>query len=125
MYQRQATFDGAVKSAIAENYCNFSGRASRSQYWWYFLFTLLLGFILGFLQLFVGDFGRILAGIVNLALILPGLGLCVRRLHDIGKSGGWLLIAFIPLVGAIVLIIWFCQGSEMYPNNYGDVPLAE
>ena len=118
VFQKQATFQEALRSAIVENYCNFEGRASRSQYWWYVLFTALLGFLIGII---FGEetTGNIIQGIVTLALLLPGLGLAVRRLHDIGKSGWWIFLAFIPLVGAIILIVWFCQNSQMFPNQYG------
>lgn len=61
-------------------------------------------------------------GIVGLALLLPSLGLCVRRLHDIGKSGWWWLLALIPIVGAIILIVWFCKDSQPTENQYGPIP---
>lgn len=124
VFQKQATFQEALRSAIVENYCNFEGRASRSQYWWYVLFTALLGFLIGII---FGEetTGNIIQGIVTFALLLPGLGLAVRRLHDIGKSGWWIFLAFIPLVGAIILIVWFCQNSQMFPNQYGEVPMLE
>ena len=63
--------------------------------------------------------------VLGLALLLPGLGLSVRRLHDIGKSGWWLLIALIPLVGAIILLVWYCKESDFEPNEYGPVPNVE
>lgn len=122
MYQRQVTFKEAVVSAIQQNYCNFSGRASRSQYWWYCLFTFILTAVIGIVFCWSQNALNIVTGIVNLALLLPGLGLAVRRLHDIDKSGWWLLLAFIPLIGAIILIIWFCKDSQMEPNEYGPVP---
>ena len=124
VFQKQATFQEALRSAIVENYCNFEGRASRSQYWWYVLFTALLGFLIGII---FGEetTGNIIQGIVTRALLRPGLGLAVRRLHDIGKSGWWIFLAFIPLVGAIILIVWFCQNSQMFPNQYGEVPMLE
>ena len=122
MYQRQVTFKEAVVSAIQHNYCNFSGRASRSQYWWYCLFTFILTAVIGIVFCWSENALNIVTGIVNLALLLPGLGLAVRRLHDIDKSGWWLLLAFIPLIGAIILIIWFCKNSQMEPNEYGPVP---
>lgn len=64
----------------------------------------------------------IVSGVFSLALLLPNLGLAVRRLHDIGKSGWWLFLAFIPVVGIIILIIWWCKDSQMEPNEYGPVP---
>ena len=125
MFQRQVTFEQAVRSAIQQHYCDFSGRASRSQYWWYVLFTVILSAILQAFGVFSPKVASVLVGIINLALFLPGLGLAVRRLHDINKSGWFILLAFIPVVGAIILIIWFCKESEMQPNQYGPVPNVE
>lgn len=99
-------------------YCCFTGRASRSEYWWWFLFVVIVGAILGMF----GKTGEVLNGIAGLALFLPGLGLAVRRLHDISKSGWWVLLALIPVVGAIILIIWYVQDSDQYTNQYGPVP---
>lgn len=65
---------------------------------------------------------NIASGILCLALLLPNLGLVVRRLHDIGKSGWWIFINFIPLVGSIILLVWWCKDSQMQPNVYGPVP---
>lgn len=84
MYQRQVSFTEAIKMALQQNYCNFSGRSSRSEYWWYSLFTFILGFIIAIFAGILGEnAGNALTGIVYLALLLPGLGLTVRRLHDI------------------------------------------
>lgn len=126
MYQEQVSFGDAVKRALTVNYCNFNGRSSRSEYWWYVLATFIFGMVLGvILNVIFGSestIGSIVNGVVSLALFLPGLGLCVRRLHDIGKSGWLVLLGLIPLVGAIILIIWFAKESEMAPNQYGPVP---
>ncbi len=125
MYQKQLSFGEAVNKALAQNYCNFSGRASRSEYWWYALFTMILGVVIGFV---LGIFGAgstavsVIQGLVSLALLLPGLGLCVRRLHDISKSGWWIFISLVPLLGAILLIIWFCKPSDAGMNQYGPEP---
>ncbi len=125
MYQKQLSFGEAVNKALAQNYCNFSGRASRSEYWWYALFTMILGAVIGFV---LGIFGAgstavsVIQGLVSLALLLPGLGLCVRRLHDISKSGWWIFISLVPLLGAILLIIWFCKPSDAGMNQYGPEP---
>lgn len=122
MYQRQVSFGEAINRAIAQNYCNFSGRSSRSEYWWYVLFTAIIS--CGVSLIFSGNQTTmsIISGIVNLVLLLPGLGLCVRRLHDTNRSGWWILIGFIPVVGWILLIVWFCQDSQRGPNQYGPEP---
>lgn len=122
MIQRQVSFKEAVVRAITQNYCNFNGRASRSEYWWYCLFVFALGVVIGIIFSSSHTAMNVVSGLVNLALLLPGLGLAVRRLHDINKSGWWILLALIPAVGAIILIIWFCKESEPIPNAYGPVP---
>lgn len=119
--QRQVSFGEAIKRAIVENYCNFQGRASRSEYWWYCLFTFLLGLCVTFI--FGNDTaGQVISGIVSLALLLPGLGLVWRRLHDIGKAGGYYFFVLIPLVGWIILIVWLCKPSEPQANRFGPEP---
>lgn len=128
MYQRQLSFPEAVNRAIKDNYCNFNGRASRSEFWWFELFVVILGFIITMANsfLFIAThstvIGMVLLYGVNLALLLPSIGLNVRRLHDIGKSGWYIFLSFIPLVGAIILIVWYCKDSQPMPNEYGPVP---
>lgn len=122
MFQRQVTFEQAVRSAIQQHYCDFSGRASRSEYWWFALFTLILSVIIQAFGVISSDVSLYLSAIVNLALFLPGLSLDVRRLHDINKSGWYILLVLIPIVGLIILLVWFCKESEMQPNQYGPVP---
>ncbi len=122
MYQRQVTFKEAVVKALQQNYCNFSGRASRSEFWWYQLFYVILSVVISILLCWSENAAQIVSYILGLALFLPSLGLAVRRLHDIDKSGWWVLISFIPLIGAIILLIWWCKDSQMQPNQYGPVP---
>ena len=107
-----------VKSVILKNYVNFEGRATRAEFWWFFLFNFVIGLILGVL----GKVGAILSGIWGLGILLPQLGLGARRLHDINKSGWFLLLSFIPLVGAIILIIWWAKEGDPTENQYGPVP---
>ena len=124
MYQRQVTFGEAVNKALGQNFCHFNGRASRSEYWWFVLFIAIVNFAIGFV---LGIFGSsdtgvsIITSIVGLAFLLPGLGLCVRRLHDTGHSGWWVLLSVIPLAN-ILLIVWFCQDSYHGMNQYGPEP---
>lgn len=122
MYQRQVSFEEAVRSALQQNYCNFSGRASRSEFWWYVLFTFLVSVVIGWIGFVSRDLGNVINTLVGLALLLPGLGLSVRRLHDTGRSGWWILINLIPVVGNIIYLVWMCQDSQMTPNQYGSVP---
>lgn len=120
MYQRQIPFGEAVTRAMTVNYCNFSGRSSRSEYWWFALFTFLISCVIGII--FSSTLAKVISMLVGLAFLLPNLGLAVRRLHDIGKSGWWYLIGFIPLIGVIILIVWFCRESQPFDNEYGAVP---
>lgn len=125
MYQRQVSFKEAVVRALTQNYCNFSGRASRSEYWWFYLFTCIVSWVVSIVvSLFSSELSimYIASMVVGLAFLLPSLGIAVRRLHDIGKSGWWMFISLIPLIGAIILIVWWCKDSQMEPNEYGPVP---
>ena len=101
---------GDAISNIFSHYADFSGRARRSEYWWFVLLNAILTCIP-----YVGI-------IWMLAAMIPGLSVAVRRLHDIGKSGWFLLLGLIPLVGGILLIIWFCQDSQSSKNEYGVSP---
>ena len=93
-------------------YVDFDGRASRPEFWWFFLFQFITVIVLSVVL-------SILGTIASLALLLPGLAAAVRRLHDIGKSGWWLLIGFVPLIGLLVLIYFMVQGSQSESNNWG------
>ncbi len=116
-------FQEAVRKVL-NNYVNFQGRASRAEYWWWALFTFIIGVIFGALEVTGLKIFAILGGIVNLALLLPGLGVLWRRLHDMGRAGGRAFIALVPIVGAIILIYWLVQPSEQFTNRFGDVPVA-
>lgn len=122
MYQRQVSFKEAVTRALKQNYFNFEGRASRSEYWWFCLFQVILGCVVSVLFSFSQTLYLTMSGVVNLALLLPSLGLSVRRLHDTNHSGWWLLIGLVPFIGLIVLLVWFIQDSEHHPNPYGPEP---
>ena len=117
MLQYQVSFPDAIKRAFS-NYCCFKGRASRSEFWFWVLFTFIVGTILSFF----GNAGEYLSGAASLAFLLPSLGLYWRRLHDTGRAGGWFFICFVPLVGIILLIVWCAQASQPEPNRFGDVP---
>ena len=119
----QLGFVDAVKICLTEKYCDFNGRARRSEYWWFCLCNFVLSYVVNIIGgLISPTVGMVLTCIVTLGLLLPGLGVCVRRLHDIGKSGWLVLLALIPLVGAIILIVWFCKDSDRGSNAYGPSP---
>ncbi len=109
------------------NYFDFNGRSRRADYWQVFLVNLIIGVILGaFANIpFVGGVFDVLAVLYSLAALIPGIALGVRRLHDIGRSGLYYLFALIPIVGAILLIVWFATDTEPGNNSYGRNPKWE
>ncbi|MCP1122685.1 DUF805 domain-containing protein [Bacillus sp. 3103sda1] len=104
-----------------KNYAGFQGRARRKEYWMFFLINLIVTIILEILVA-VSFVFLIPFLLYALAIILPSLAVGARRLHDTGRSGWWQLLSLIPVVGGIVLIIFFCQDSEEYDNKYGPYP---
>jgi uncharacterized membrane protein YhaH (DUF805 family) len=116
-------FTQAIASGF-RNYVTFGGRASRSEYWYWVLFMVIGGIVAAILDrsLSVGDLSP-LNTVFNLICFLPSLAVGVRRLHDIGRTGWWLLIA-LTIIGIIVLIVWACQKSDAGPNVYGPEPGA-
>ncbi len=114
------SFTDAIQSCF-NNYANFNGRARRSEYWYFFLFYAVISIVLSALARNSSIFSFI-SGIVSLALLIPNLAVSVRRLHDIGRSGWYYLISFIPVVGQIIMIVWFCQDSVPGTNMYGMNP---
>ncbi len=108
-------------SAVFSKYATFSGRSRRSEYWYFTLFNLLVALVLNFLSRYIGAFDFI-AGIYSLATLVPGLAVAVRRLHDTGRSGFWLLLVLIPIVGSIILIVWCATDSQPGENQYGANP---
>ncbi len=123
MYQYQVSFGDAISRAF-NKYCCFTGRASRSEFWWWILFTFILSGVVNFVTSLFAQQETVftVSMILSLILFLPNLGLWFRRLHDIGKSGWWWLLALIPIIGIIVLIVWFCQDSQPSENQYGPIP---
>jgi len=105
---------------VLKNYVNFNGRARRREYWLFVLANIIVAFVVGFIAGLIKL--PILGTIYSLAVLLPGIAVCIRRLHDIGKSGLWYLLIFVPLVGAIVLLVFFCTDSEAGTNAYGPNP---
>jgi len=119
---------------VIRKYADFNGRARRKEYWMFalFVFVIYIGLAIA---------GGLLMGVINhashgvgglvflapaylfiLAMIIPSLSVAVRRLHDTGKSGWWLLIGFVPFVGSIILLIFYCQDSQFGPNEFGPNP---
>ncbi|MDD5009017.1 MAG: DUF805 domain-containing protein [Syntrophorhabdaceae bacterium] len=112
-----------------KKYAVFSGRARRKEYWYFFLFNFIVGLVLGFIDGLVGTSSKgagigLLGSIYVLAVFVPGIAVSVRRLHDTNRSGWWLLIVLIPIIGAIILLVFMMQGSRKDENRYGPNPTA-
>jgi uncharacterized membrane protein YhaH (DUF805 family) len=116
------TFSEAVKSGF-DHYTTFSGRASRPAYWWWFLFSILVGIAANIIDAIIGSFG-VISGLASLALLLPGLSVSIRRFHDINRSGWWILIFLVPIVGFILWLVWFTREGDQGENQYGPPPVA-
>lgn len=109
-----------------QNYATFSGRSRRSDYWYVYLVNIIISAALSILgNLVAAQLFSLISSLYALATLIPGIALCVRRLHDIGKSGWYALFVLIPLVGAILLIIWLATDSQPGDNAYGPNPKAE
>jgi len=106
------------------NYFTIRGRAPRSEYWWFTAVTVLASFLTSFLA-GLSDTASLLALSVQLGSIIPIITVAVRRLHDIDRSGWWYLILFIPLVGFVLLLVWFCARGTNGGNRFGPDPLAD
>jgi uncharacterized membrane protein YhaH (DUF805 family) len=120
----------AVK-AVFSKYATFEGRARRSEYWWFVLFNLIVSIILtvvfgGGRGMGAGGMmgGGLLANIWSLAMLLPSLAVGARRLHDIDRTGWWQLIWFIPVIGWIVLIVFFASRGTAGTNRFGADPVT-
>ena len=124
------SFVDAVRSGF-NNYANFSGRALRSEYWWWVVFVWIAGIVARLVDSVLGwsvyqntaygvqQSAGPLAAIVGLALIIPGLAVLVRRLHDTDHSGWWFWLVIIPIIGWIVLIFFLASAGTPGPNRYG------
>jgi uncharacterized membrane protein YhaH (DUF805 family) len=117
-------FTQAISSGF-QNYVGFSARAARSEYWFWTLFTVLVSIAATLIDLALFrsfDFSP-LSTIASLGLLLPSLAVGVRRLHDLDRTGWWLLL-IITVIGSILLLVWFCMRGTAGPNRFGPDPLA-
>ena len=110
-------------SCIKDKYVCFSGRARRKEYWMFVLFNFLVSFVAQVIDGLLSA-GGLLCLIVCLGLLLPSLGVSIRRLHDTDRSGWWLLIALIPLIGPLVLLVFMCLDGTSGENRFGANPKA-
>ena len=109
---------------VLKKYAEFNGRARRMEYWMFFLFNCIIASVLWAGSMFLLHRGMWLYMLYSLAVLIPGIAVSVRRLHDTNKSGWWLLISLIPFVGAIILLVFFFMDSQPGDNQYGPNPKA-
>ncbi|MGM0545800.1 MAG: DUF805 domain-containing protein [Bacteroidota bacterium] len=116
---------------VLTQYADFEGRARRKEYWMFFLVNLLIYFAIAFVgglflgfnpEAGMGSASMMLPMLYSLAVLLPSIAVGIRRLHDTGRSGWWLLISFVPVIGPIVLIVFFVQEGQPGTNQYGPNP---
>jgi uncharacterized membrane protein YhaH (DUF805 family) len=113
-------FQESIRQCL-QKYADFNGRATRSEYWWFYLFILLAYIGLGILSAYLSDAFTILFGVFLLGMILPSLSVSVRRLHDTNKSGWMMLLSLIPIVN-LVLLYFVVLPSDAQANQYGETP---
>ena len=112
---------------VLKKYAVFEGRARRKEYWFFVLFNVLVSMALGFVDWLTGNINPdtglgLLSGIYGLGVMIPGMAVSVRRLHDTGRSGWWLLITFVPVIGAVVFFYFMVLDSNPEINEYGALP---
>ena len=115
---------------VLKKYAVFSGRSRRKEYWMFVLFNIIVSIVLAIVDTMTGTMSAaygigLLGGIYSLLVLIPSIAVGVRRLHDTDRSGWWLLIALIPLIGAIILIVFFCIDSTPGENRFGPNPKGQ
>lgn len=109
---------------VWKQYAEFGGRAHQTEFWTFFLINLVVIAALGFLETVTGSFW-VLSGLYNLAVLVPGFAVAVRRLHDTDRSGLWLLAGFVPVLGTVFVLVLLALDGTPGPNGYGPVPAAK
>jgi uncharacterized membrane protein YhaH (DUF805 family) len=107
---------------VLKKYATFGGRARRAEYWMFTLINVIIAVVVAFVSAKIGM--AWLYMVYAIGVLLPSLAVGIRRLHDTGRSGWYLFIALIPLIGAIVLLVWMIQDSQPGDNQYGSNPKA-
>ena len=102
---------------VLKKYAVFDGRAHRTEYWMFVLLNVIITIILGLIDRLFGLW-NVLSGVYGLAVLIPGIAVGIRRLHDTDRSGWWLLISLVPVIGTIVLIVFMVQDSQPDTNQY-------
>jgi len=116
------SFQDAVKTVLTKKYADFSGRARRSEYWWFALFAGVVYLVVSMIDRAIDTY-PVITGLVWLALIVPTVAAAVRRLHDTGKSGWFALLGLIPIAN-IVLLVFLAMDTQLGDNQYGASPKA-
>jgi uncharacterized membrane protein YhaH (DUF805 family) len=106
---------------VLKKYAVFDGRARRTEYWMFVLFSVIIAIVLGVVEGIVGGPG-VLGALYGLAVLVPSLAVGARRLHDTNRSGWWLLIGLVPVIGVIVLLVFMVADSQPGSNQYGPNP---
>ena len=109
-------------SAGFSNYVNFRDRACRSEYWYWILFIVIAEIVAGIIDQMLGM--QIVSSLFGLVTIIPNIAVAIRRLHDLDRTGWWILLGFIPLIGWNILLIWYVTKGTDGPNRFGPDPLA-
>jgi len=110
-----------------KKYAVFSGRSRRKEYWYFVLFVVIISIVLSLIDTLIGAYARssgvgLLSGIFSLAVLIPGIAVSIRRLHDTDRSGWWILLGLIPIIGQIILLVFYVQDSTPGTNGYGPNP---
>ena len=106
---------------VLKKYAVFSGRARRAEFWYFTLVNIIVAIVLSIIDGILGT-GSFLGAIYSLGVLLPGIGVAIRRLHDTDKSGWWLLLGLLPIIGVLILLVFYLQDGTQGPNKYGPSP---
>ncbi len=117
------TFNDSIKFCFTKGYCSIQGRASRSEYWWFTLCCCCLSFAAIIVDVIIFSGQSIVQALMLCVCAIPAVTVAIRRLHDLDRSGWWYLICFVPLIGGVVLLIWFVSKGTIGENRFGSSPL--
>lgn len=115
-------FMTAVRSCLSR-YTDFEGRSQRSEFWWFFLFNIIGSAVANAIDTAILGF-PVLGILWSLGLLIPGIAVSIRRMHDLDKSGWWIFIVLVPVVGFLIYLYWVVQRGTVGPNRFGADPLA-
>lgn len=121
----ESSFKRYFVDTLMRKYATVRGRSTRSEFWFFMLYSVIISLVIGVLDVMIfGGEAEIqpLSLLYSLIILAPSIGVGVRRLHDIGRSGWWYLLWFIPVIGWIVLIVWWCMDSQKGINRFGRNP---